>query len=59
MAEGPIEKSVAEILRLIGEDPTREGLVRTPERVARSLQYLTRGYAEDPKTVINGALFVE
>src|SRR5204863_6376167 len=37
----------------------REGLVETPERVARALQYLTKGYGEDPKTVINGALFVE
>jgi GTP cyclohydrolase I len=59
MAEGAIEKAVAEVIRLIGEDPEREGLVKTPERVARSLQYLTKGYSEDPKTVINGALFVE
>ncbi len=59
MAEGSIEKSVTDILRLIGEDPQREGLVKTPERVARSLGYLTKGYAEDPKMVINGALFTE
>jgi len=59
MAEGSIEKSVGDILRLIGEDPDREGLAKTPERVARSLQFLTKGYAEDPKTVINGAMFVE
>jgi len=59
MAEDLIERSVADILRVIGEDPQREGLLKTPERVARSLQYLTKGYAEDPKTVINGALFVE
>ncbi len=59
MAESSIEKSIHEILRLIGEDPGREGLVKTPERVSRSLKYLTKGYAEDPKTVINGAMFVE
>jgi GTP cyclohydrolase I len=59
MAEGLIEKSVGDILRSIGEDPEREGLAKTPERVARSLQFLTKGYAEDPKGVINGAMFVE
>jgi len=59
MAANSIEQSVTEILRAIGEDPQREGLVKTPERVARSFQYLTKGYAEDPKTAINGALFVE
>jgi GTP cyclohydrolase I len=59
MADTSIETSVADILRLVGEDPEREGLRKTPERVARSLEYLTKGYREDPKTVINGALFVE
>ena len=59
MAERQVEKSIEDILRLIGEDPSREGLRKTPERVARSLQYLTKGYSEDPKTVINGAMFVE
>ncbi len=59
MIPDSIEKSVGEILRIIGEDPEREGLRKTPERVARSLQYLTKGYAEDPKTVVNGAMFVE
>jgi len=59
MAEDSLEKSVGEILRLIGEDQTREGLVKTPERVARALRFLTKGYDEDPKTVINGAMFVE
>jgi GTP cyclohydrolase I len=59
MAEASIEKSVADILHLLGEDTEREGLVKTPQRVARALQYLTKGYNEDPKTVINGALFVE
>ena len=59
MAETTIETAVADLLRLVGEDPEREGLRKTPERVARSLEYLTKGYHEDPKTVINGALFVE
>jgi len=59
MSQQALEKSVVEVLRLIGEDPEREGLVKTPERVARALQYLTKGYSEDPKSVINGALFVE
>lgn len=47
------------MLRFMGEDPERDGLQKTPERVARALQYLSKGYSEDPKTVINGALFVE
>jgi GTP cyclohydrolase I len=59
MSDGTIERSVQEILANIGEDPEREGLVKTPERVARALTYLTKGYGEDPKTVINDALFVE
>jgi len=59
MAEVSIESCFEDVLRLLGEDPTREGLAKTPERVARSLQFLTKGYAEDPKSVINGALFVE
>lgn len=45
------------ILRELGEDPTRDGLVRTPERVENSLRYLTRGYAENPDSILNGALF--
>ncbi len=59
MSQQALEKAVVEVLRLIGEDPEREGLVKTPERVARALQYLIKGYSEDPKSVINGALFVE
>jgi GTP cyclohydrolase I len=59
MAEATLEKAVTDMLRLLGENPAREGLVKTPERVARALAFLTKGYAEDPKTVINGALFSE
>jgi len=54
-----IEESVRQILRALGEDPDREGLKRTPHRVARAYEYFTQGYHQDPKKVINGALFVE
>jgi len=46
-----------ELLVRLGEDPNREGLVRTPERFANAYQYLTKGYREDPADVLNGALF--
>jgi GTP cyclohydrolase I len=45
------------ILTTLGEDPSRDGLLKTPERVARSLRYLTSGYAQDADTLLNGALF--
>lgn len=48
-----------EILRLLGEDPEREGLVKTPERVAKALQFITKGYAEDGKQILQSALFKE
>jgi GTP cyclohydrolase I len=54
-----LEKAVTQILSLLGEDPLREGLKKTPGRVARALTFLTKGYGEDPKTVINNALFTE
>ena len=50
---------VREILHLLGEDEGREGLVKTPERVARSLQYLTKGYSEDGEAIIRSAMFDE
>jgi GTP cyclohydrolase I len=50
---------VREILTDIGEDPDREGLVKTPERVARAMEFLTKGYGEDPAQVIGDALFTE
>ena len=53
------EEAVRTLLRYIGEDPDREGLERTPLRVAGALQFLTRGYTQDPKDAINGALFSE
>jgi GTP cyclohydrolase IA len=54
-----ITENVTEILTSLGEDPGREGLVKTPERVERALRFMTKGYDEDPKSVINGALFTE
>ena len=48
-----------EILRLLGEDPDREGLVKTPERVAKALQFLTKGYGEDGEEIIKSAIFEE
>jgi GTP cyclohydrolase IA len=50
---------VRAILRTIGEDPDREGLLKTPERVARALEFLTKGYQEDPSVILNSALFSE
>ena len=48
-----------EILTLLGEDPEREGLVKTPMRVAKAMQVLTRGYTQNPKQVLLDALFEE
>ncbi len=53
------EDHVRAILRTIGEDPDREGLIKTPERVARALEFLTKGYKEDPSVILNSALFSE
>ena len=54
-----IAEHVEAVLELLGEDPHREGLAKTPERVARSLQYLTKGYAQDGSSVLREALFEE
>jgi GTP cyclohydrolase IA len=50
---------VAEILRILGEDPQREGLSKTPQRVEKSLKYLTKGYAQDPAELLRSAVFGE
>lgn len=52
-------KSYGEILELLGEDPEREGLKKTPERIAKAMQYLTQGYYLDAKAIINSAKFHE
>jgi GTP cyclohydrolase I len=54
-----IEEQIRQILKAIGEDPDREGLQRTPQRVSQALTFLTRGYEMDPGQVINEALFTE
>jgi GTP cyclohydrolase I len=57
----PKDASLAEHVRALlaglGEDPAREGLARTPERVEKSLRFLTRGYAQSAESLLNGALF--
>ena len=54
-----IAARVKEILALLGEDPQREGLLKTPERVAKSLQFLTQGYAQNGTQIIQSAIFDE
>jgi len=53
----PIESLVRAQLKELGEDPGRDGLARTPGRVAKALRFLTSGYAQDPMALLNGALF--
>jgi GTP cyclohydrolase I len=54
-----IESAVRTILESIGEDPRREGLLQTPERVARMYHFLTKGYRENLDEILNGAVFRE
>lgn len=54
-----MESHVKAILEELGEDPEREGLLKTPGRVDRALRELTKGYKQDPEAIINGALFTE
>ena len=54
-----IEKCVSSILEEIGEDPKREGLIRTPHRVAKAYEFLTQGYNANIEEVLNGAIFEE
>ena len=55
----PFENLVAEMLRQLGEDPERQGLLKTPQRVASALRWLTRGYQLDPEKLIRDAMFDE
>jgi GTP cyclohydrolase I len=55
----PFEELVAEMIRRLGDDPEREGMKRTPERVHKAMQFLTKGYEQNPVDVIGGALFEE
>jgi GTP cyclohydrolase I len=56
-SDATIEESVREILSRIGEDPGREGLLKTPQRVAQSMKFLTSGYRQDVSRILNGALY--
>ncbi len=53
----PIDPLVESLLKELGEDPGREGLQRTPARFAKSMRYLTHGYSQDPRQILNDALF--
>jgi len=57
MNQKRVEELVRQLLIEIGEDPEREGLLRTPQRVARTWSELTTGYRNDPKDAVNGAIF--
>ena len=52
-----VRDAIEVVLAEVGEDPTREGLVRTPDRVAKAFEFLTSGYDTDVRAVINDALF--
>ena len=56
-ADDPIEGAVRRMIAEIGEDPGREGIQKTPARVAKSMRFLTSGYAQDIDKVMNGALY--
>ncbi|MBW2269654.1 MAG: GTP cyclohydrolase I FolE [Deltaproteobacteria bacterium] len=53
----PIAPLVEALLKELGEEPGRDGLMRTPQRMAKSLRFLTQGYDQDPQKILNGALF--
>jgi GTP cyclohydrolase I len=57
LTSSSFEELVREMLVRLGEDPQREGLLRTPERVQKAFEFLTRGYNEDPETLLKNALF--
>ena len=57
LTSATFEDLVREMLVRLGEDPEREGLVRTPERVQKAFQFLTKGYSEDPEVMLKKALF--
>jgi GTP cyclohydrolase I len=57
--ENNIENNYREILKDLGEDPNREGLIKTPERVAKAMKFLTNGYEVDPDQIVKQAIFHE
>lgn len=52
-----LEEAITRVLELLGEDPKREGLEKTPERVAKAWEFLTEGYHQDPEAILKKALF--
>jgi GTP cyclohydrolase I len=58
-ASPDLEKTIERVLIALGESPKREGLLKTPMRVAQSLLFLTKGYEQEPEEVLSGALFTE
>jgi GTP cyclohydrolase I len=52
-----VAENITSILTQLGEDPSREGLLRTPHRVGKAFQFMTKGYNEDPETILRSALF--
>jgi GTP cyclohydrolase I len=56
---GELAGHYRQIIGLLGEDATREGLLKTPERVAKSMQFLLQGYGQDPEAVLSSAMFLE
>ena len=59
LGDVPFPDLVAEMIRRLGDDPDREGMLKTPERVAEAMAFLTKGYAEKPEAVLDDALFEE
>ncbi len=59
MSNSKLEEYYHGVLKELGENPDREGLEKTPERVAKSLKYLTKGYQEDPTKILQSAMFAE
>ena len=55
----PLEENYYELLKNLGEDPDREGLVKTPYRASEAMRFMTRGYSQDVKSIVNGAIFHE
>ena len=54
-----IADHMKEVITLLGEDVARDGLIKTPDRVAKAMQHLTRGYYQDPEEILRSALFRE
>ena len=59
MQKMKLEEAIHQLLLGVGEDPSREGLQKTPSRVAESMKFLTKGYFENAETILNGAVFKE